>query len=92
MGLHTLFASAFQTPAPNSQYLLSLLSSLQNTRGFINTLTYPAVLFPAECLRITHELIGKYFLSEDYILQYFHDKGIRFPISLAEFLSRVDIK
>lgn len=53
---------------------------------------YPAVLFPAECLRITHELIGKYFLSEDYILQYFHDKGIRFPISLAEFLSRVDIK
>ena len=63
-----------------------------NDRGFINTLTYPAVLFPAECLRITHELIGKYFLSEDYILQYFHDKGIRFPISLAEFLSRVDIK
>lgn len=82
-----LYGEIFMTAFEHSKPFL-----FYNDRGFINTLTYPAVLFPAECLRITHELIGKYFLSEDYILQYFHDKGIRFPISLAEFLSRVDIK
>lgn len=82
-----LYGENFMTAFEHSKPFL-----FYNDRGFINTLTYPAVLFPAECLRITHELIGKYFLSEDYILQYFHDKGIRFPISLAEFLSKVDIK
>lgn len=82
-----LFGKNFMTAFEHSKPFL-----FYNDRGLVHDLTYPAVLFPQECLKITYGLTGNYLVSEDYILQYFRDKKIHFPISFAEFLLQVDLE
>lgn len=75
-----LYGEIFMTAFEHSKPFL-----FYNDRGFINTLTYPAVLFPAECLRITHELIGKYFYLKIISFSIFMIKGFVFRYHLLNF-------